>query len=259
MICYRRDGKPSRPNNHKKNRRHHSGQSREYHQDQSQINCHDINTWTSDHYGGISPSPASSAPLLFLECALEPPITQAEIRTRDSLAHSVPANDSSTVVRHTRPVRQRHCRGHPFCFQKMFVYLLLACPIMQHKLPLSRAHGLLRRLSAILMAWYRWREPALRAWFPSARYCFDNENARFKRRFPHSLSLATGTRVFSAFPLNRGINSAMGVRAPNAAPFNHGKGACALRAPPRHASCRNTAAVTARRLFRRRCSFSPPP
>ena len=64
IICCRRDGKSSRPNNHKNNRRHHSDQSRGCHQDQGQMNCHnDIsNTYTSDHHGGIPPSPASSAP-----------------------------------------------------------------------------------------------------------------------------------------------------------------------------------------------------
>ena len=62
MVCYRRDGKSSRPNNHKKNRRHHSGQSRGHHQDQGQVHCHNDNTYTSDHHGGIPPSPASSAP-----------------------------------------------------------------------------------------------------------------------------------------------------------------------------------------------------
>ena len=40
IVCYRRDGKSSRPNNHNKNRCHHSGQSRGYHQDQDQVNCH---------------------------------------------------------------------------------------------------------------------------------------------------------------------------------------------------------------------------
>ena len=62
MIYYRRDGKSSRLNNHKKNRHHHSGQSRGYHQDQGQKNCHDDNTYPSNHHGGIPPSPASSAP-----------------------------------------------------------------------------------------------------------------------------------------------------------------------------------------------------
>ena len=62
MVCYHRDGKPSRPNNHKKNRRHHSGQWRGYHQDQGQINGHNDNTYTSDQQGGIPPCPASSAP-----------------------------------------------------------------------------------------------------------------------------------------------------------------------------------------------------
>ena len=62
MVCYRRDDKSSRPNNHKENPRHLSGQSRGYHQDQGQVNCHNDTTYTSDHHDGIQRSPASSAP-----------------------------------------------------------------------------------------------------------------------------------------------------------------------------------------------------
>ena len=76
-------------------------------------------------------------PLLFPERALEPPITRAEILVRASLAHSVPAIDISTAVRYGG----QHCRGHLFYFQKMLVFLLLACPISQQGLPLSRAHA----------------------------------------------------------------------------------------------------------------------
>ena len=61
MVCYRRDDKSYRPNN-KKNRRHLSGLSRGYHQDQGHVNCHNDTTYTSDHDGGIQPLPASSAP-----------------------------------------------------------------------------------------------------------------------------------------------------------------------------------------------------
>ena len=57
-------------------------------------------------------------PLLLLECALEPPITQAEILTRASLGHSLPAIDSSTALRQ----RRQHCRGHLVWFQKMLVF-----------------------------------------------------------------------------------------------------------------------------------------
>ena len=74
MTSYRRDGKSSRTNNnHKKNRRHRSGQSRGYNQDQGQVHSHGGNqvnshsgnpgnTYTSGHHGGVPPSPASSAP-----------------------------------------------------------------------------------------------------------------------------------------------------------------------------------------------------
>ena len=153
MVCYRREGKSSRPNNHKKNCRRHSGQSRGYHQDQDQVENVTTITHTRRTIMMVSrPRPPLLPPLLLLECALEPPVTRAEILTRASLAHSVPAIDSSTAVRHTRPVRRQHCRGHLFWFQKVLVCLLLACPITQHKFPLPRAHGLLRRLLTILTA-----------------------------------------------------------------------------------------------------------
>ena len=95
------------------------------------------------------PRPPLLPPLLLPECASEPPITEVEILPRASQAHSVPAIDSSTAVRHIQPVRRRHGRGHLFWFHKIFVYLLLACPITQHKLPLLRTHGFLRRLLTI--------------------------------------------------------------------------------------------------------------
>ena len=75
----------------------------------------------------------------------------------------------------------------------------------------------------------------------------------------HGLSSATGTRASSAVPLCRGINSEMGILAPTAAPINHGAGACTLRAPPRHASRSNAAAVTARRHFGQTSSCPPLP
>ena len=51
----------------------------------------------------------------------------------------------------------------------------------------------------------------------------------------------------------------MGVRAPNTAPINQSAGACSFRAPPRHGSRKNKAAVTARRIFTRTCSSPPLP
>ena len=81
-------------------------------------------------------------------CALETPITRAEIFARASLAHSPPAIDSSKAVRH----RRQYCRGHIFQFQKILVFLLLAYPITQQTNPLSRAHGFLRRLRIFLTA-----------------------------------------------------------------------------------------------------------
>ena len=108
MVCYRRDGKSSRPTNREKNRRHHSGQSRGYQQNQGQVSCHYDNTYTSNHHGGIPPLPAFSAP------APAPRMRFGAAHNpggkRASLAHSAPTIDSSTAVRH----RRQHCRGYTY-------------------------------------------------------------------------------------------------------------------------------------------------
>ena len=172
MTSYRRDGKSSRAHNHKKNRRHRSGQSRGYLQDYGQVNSHSGNPgnpYASGHHGGVPPSPASSAPAAAPGMRLGAAHNPSGTRTRASQVPSAPANDSSTAVRHTRPVRRQHCRGNLRLFCKTPVYRLPASPITQHKLPLVRANGLLRRLSQILTVQYRRREPVLPARFPSAR------------------------------------------------------------------------------------------
>ena len=101
------------------------------------------------------PRPPLLLPLLLLECALELPTTRVETRTRTSEVLSAPSIDSLTAVRHTRPVRRQHGRGHLRLFRKILVYLLPACLVTQHKLPLLRPHGLLRHLLQILTAQYR--------------------------------------------------------------------------------------------------------
>ena len=149
MTSYSRDRKSSHAHNHKINRRHRSGQSRGCHQDQGHVNSNSGNPgnpYTSGHHG-VPPSPASSAPAADPECILGLPITRAKTQTRASQVPFAPANDSSTAVRQTRLVRRQHCRGILRLCRKMLVYLLPACPITQHKLPLLRAKGLLRRMS----------------------------------------------------------------------------------------------------------------
>ena len=94
------------------------------------------------------PRPPLLPSLLLLECAVEPPIIRAEIQTQASLAHSVPATDSSRAIRTV----DSNVGDTSFMLQKIFVYLLLACPMKQHKVPFSRAHGLLRRLLTSLTA-----------------------------------------------------------------------------------------------------------
>ena len=55
----------------------------------------------------------------------QPSTTRATTQKCADLVYSVLENDSSTVVRHTRPVHRRHCRGHLLLLHKLSVYLLL--------------------------------------------------------------------------------------------------------------------------------------
>ena len=118
------------------------------HRIRGRLDANSRQTYTSDHHGGIPRSPASSAPAPAPRMRFGTANNRAEILTRASLAHSVPATNSSTAVQHHR----QHCRGHLFCFQKILVFPLLACPLTQRKFPLSRTHGLLRRLRTIRTA-----------------------------------------------------------------------------------------------------------
>ena len=88
--------------------------------------------------------------------------------------------DNGTARGTAHPARPPRAmsRTPPVVSHKMLMYLLLACPITQHKLLLLRTHGLLRRLLKILTAWYRRREPALRAWSPPAKLLFGEGNQR---------------------------------------------------------------------------------
>ena len=62
MVCYRRDDKSSRPNNHKKKSSPTFRSIVAIFHDQGQVDYHNDTTYTSDHHGGILRSPASSAP-----------------------------------------------------------------------------------------------------------------------------------------------------------------------------------------------------
>ena len=83
-------------------------------------------------------------PLLLLECALEPPKTRAKILARQPGTFRN-ATDSSNAVRY----RRQNLREAPRLVSEAARVLLLARPITQHRLPLSRAHGLLLRLHTI--------------------------------------------------------------------------------------------------------------
>ena len=138
VTSYHRDGKSSRADS-KKNRRNRSGQTRGYHQDQGQVNSlsgNPGNPYTSDYHGGVPPSPASSAPVAAPGMRQGLATTRAETRTRVTQVPSAPEIDNSTAVRHARTVFRQRCRGLLRLFRKMLVYLLPACPITQHELPL---------------------------------------------------------------------------------------------------------------------------
>ena len=153
MTSSHRDGKSYREHDHRNNRRRRSGQLRGYHQDRGQyvvsavtpVTHKCLTTMVVSH-----PRLPLLLQLILLECALGLPTTQEETRTRASQLPSAPADDSSTAMRHIRPVRRQHCRTNLRLFRKVLVYQLPACPITLHIMPLLRAHGRLRRLLQII-------------------------------------------------------------------------------------------------------------
>ena len=217
----------------KKIRRH--LQSRGYHQDQGQVNCHNDTTYTSDHDGGIPRSPASSAPA-------------PASRMRFGADHNPGGN---TLARQPGTFRNGNQQldggtapsttlsgGISFGFRRCSCSVASlssnAAQIASVKSPRAPtpfaddSHGVVPAAGTSASSVVSSSQVIF---FLS--FFFYSENARFQRRSPRSWSeFADGNRASSAVSLSRGINSAMGVRAPNAAPINHGTGACALRAPP---------------------------
>ena len=80
------------------------------------------------------------------------PTIRGETPTRANQVPFALATDRATAVRHTRPVRRRHCRGHFPCFHKMLECLRFALRVARHEIFLSRAHGLVRRLMTTFTA-----------------------------------------------------------------------------------------------------------
>ena len=68
-----------------------------------------------------------------------------------------------------------------------------------------------------------------------------------------------GNHASSAVFLSRGINSAMGVRAPNAAPITHGTRACAFCVPPQVRVAQQYSCCDGASPFSRTCSYPPLP
>ena len=261
MVCYRRDDKSSRPN--KKNRRHLSGQSRGYHQDQGQVNCHNDITYTLDHHGGIPRSPASSAPV---------PVPQMRFGTAHNPGGNTHARQPCTFCTGDRQLGGGTAPSTTLSGTPLLASEDARVPVASRssnaaqiayvkspRAPTPSAddsHGVVppAGTSASSVA-----PPQPGIFFFLLFFFFDGKNARFQRRSPRPWSeLGDGNRASSAISLSRGINSAMGVCAPNAAPINHGTGACALRAPPQACvtqqySCGDDASP----FFARTCS--PPP
>ena len=174
------------------------------------------------------------------------PIIRAETPTR---ANQVPfelATDRATAVRHPRPVRRRHRRGHFLCFHKMLECLSLAlhvaAQIVSVKSPRAPTspdddlHGVVPAVGT--------NAPSTP---PPSQITSSTKGVRAHSDAPldHGPSSAMGTSASEAVTPCRGSNSTIETRAPNAAPLNYDTGACTLHASPRHATrSKKTAATT---------------
>ena len=165
MVCYRRHDKSSRPNNHKKNRRHLSGQSRGYHQDQGQVNCHNDTAYTSDHHGGILRSPASSAPA---------PAFRMRFGAARNPGENTLARQPGAFRNGNRQLDDGTAPSTTLSGGTYFGFRRCSCSVASlssnaAQIASVESPRLLRRLRTILTAWYWRRELALQAWFPPAR------------------------------------------------------------------------------------------
>ena len=190
-------------------------------------------------------------PSLLHECALEPLTTWAGIAFRASLAHSATAIERATLVRR----RRQHCRGVPLLVSEN-------ARIAVARLSNNAAQIAAVKRSRTLMPSADHSHAVVPAAGNSASIVvyYDGENARSQRRLPRSWSeCGNANSPSSAVFLNRGVKSAMRVRAPKATLINHCTSACSLCALARHASRRNKAALAACPLLLGRCSPPPTP
>ena len=235
MVCYRRDDKSSRPNNHKKNRRHFSGQSRGCHQDQGQVNCHNDTTYTSDHQRGILRSPDSSAPA---------PARRMRFGAAHNLGENTLAHQPGTFRNGNRQLDGDTAPSTTLSGGTYFGFRRCSYPVASLSSNAAQIASVKSPRAptpsaddsqGVVPAWGTSSSNVVSPsqviffflFFSAAR------NARFQRRYSRSWSeFSDGNHASSTVPSSRGINSAMEVRAPNAAPINHGTGACVLRPPP---------------------------
>ena len=171
----------------------------------------------------------------------------AEIPTRANQTPSAPATDSTTAVRHARPFRRRHCRGHHLWFRKMLDCLSFALLVARHnysvkisRAPTLSADDLHKVIPAVGIS-----APSIP---PPSQVTFSTNGVRGHSDAPldHGLSSAKRTRAPSAVTPCRGSNSTMVARAPNAAHLNHDTGTCTSHAPPRRLRRRCVALIRER-------------
>ena len=205
-------------------------------QDQGQVNCHNDTIYTSDHHGGILLSPPSSTP------APAP-------RMRFGAAHNPGENtlarqpgifrngnrqlDSGTSPLTT--LSRGTCFGFKRCSCSVAGLSSNAAQIASVKSPRAPtppaddSHCVVPAAGTSASSVVS----SSQVIFFFLSFFFAGKNARFQLRSPRSWSeFGDGNCASSAVSLGHGINSAMGLRAPNASPVNHGTEACALRASP---------------------------
>ena len=201
-------------------------------QDQGQVNCHNDTTYTSEHHVGILRSPASSTPA---------PAPRMRFGAAHNPGENTLARQPGTFRNDNRQLDGDTAPSTTLSGGTYFGFRRCSCSVASLSSNAAQfasvkspraptpstddSHGVVPAAGTSASSVVSSSQLIV--------FFFDGENARFQRRSPRPWSeFGDGNRASSAVSLNRGIHSAMGVRAPNAGPINHGTVACALRAPP---------------------------
>ena len=188
----------------------------------------------SDYYGGIPRSPASSAPA---------PAPRMRFGAAHNPGGNTHARQPGTFRNGNRQLDGGTAPSTTLSGGTYFVFRSCSCsvaslsnsapPITSVKSPRHSTPSADDSHGVVLAAGTSASSVVSSSQLLYFYFYFHGENARFQRRSPRPWSgFGDGNRASRAVSLSRDINSAIGVRAPNAAPINHGTGACALRASP---------------------------